>query len=416
MASKLTALRLRATPAPPRGSITLWDGRVTGFGARIYAPSGRHPEGARSFFLDYRIGGIERRFDIGMFPVWSVEAALAEARALRKRVDRGEDIATDKRTRLHAPTVADLIARYERDHLPSITPSEHADHRTMLGEIGKHLGPDRRVASVHHNDIRAMHRKITESGRPVRANRILATCSKAFALSLLPLPGEDLPWRDAAAGNPAKGIKKNPETPRDRFFSPAELAAIADALDAYPGQAAADCVKLIMLTGCRPHEAMRATWQQFSEEPGFWVRPATQTKQRKTAKTPLAPVALELIERRRKSADPADEWVFSARVDQPLATLEHVWKFVRKRARLGKTARTYDLRHSFASVGAGGGLSLQIIGKLLGHTQVRTTQRYAHLADSALQDAANRIGSVIAGATAGKSADVTPLRGAGKRR
>jgi len=247
-----------------------------------------------------------------------------------------------------------------------------------------------------------MHRKITESGRPVRANRILAACSKMFSLSLLPLPGEDSPWRDAAAGNPCKGIKKNRETPRDRFFSPAELAAIADALDAYPGKDSADCVRLIMATGCRPVEAMKARWEQFSAEPGFWIKPGADTKQRRPHKVPLAPPALELIERRRQSIDPADDWVFSARVGEPLKTLEHVWRFVRERAKLGKTARVYDLRHSFASVGAGGGLSLQIIGKLLGHTQVRTTQRYAHLADSALQDAANRIGSVIAGATAGK--------------
>jgi integrase len=240
-----------------------------------------------------------------------------------------------------------------------------------------------------------------------------------FSLSLVPLAGEDEAWRDAHMGNPCKGVARNREIAHEWFYSQAELAAIADALDQYPGKTAADCVRLIMMSGCRPGESMRARWEQFSSEPGFWVRPGAQTKQRRTHKAPLAPAAIELIKRRKLSADPDSPWVFPSdkRADEPIATLWHVWEFVRTRAGLGKTARIYDLRHTYASVGAGGGLSLPIIGRLLGHTQARTTQRYAHLSDSALADAADRIGTVIAGAAAGKAgAEVMPLRGAGKRK
>jgi integrase len=419
--SKLTAKLIQTTPAPATGSTTIWDKgdkAVSGFGVRVYAATKRNCGGVRSFFLNYRVNGVERRYRIGKFPIWSVEAAREEARELRKRVDRGEDPANQRRERREAPTVADLIARYERDHLPNIVEHERSDHRTMLGEIGRNLGLDRRVAAIHHGDITALHRRVTESGRPVRANRILGVCHKAFSLALVPLPGEDAPWRDAAAGNPCKGVTKNREHPRDRFYSPAELAAIADALDQYPGRTAADCVRLVMLTGCRPGEAMHARWEQFSSETGFWIKPSAATKQKRVHKAPLAPAAIELIERRRQSADPNSPWVFPSekRADEPIATLWHVWAFTRERAGLGRAARIYDLRHTFASIGAGGGQSLLIIGKLLGHSQSRTTQRYAHLADSALAEAANRIGTVIAGAATGKAADVTPLRGAEKRR
>ena len=233
----------------------------------------------------------------------------------------------------------------------------------------------------------------------MRANRILGVASKAFTLSLRPLAGEDKPWRNAAQGSPCKGVARNREEGRERFFSQAELAAIADALDAYPVQTPADCIRLIMLTGCRPNEALRATWQEFDEAPGFWSKPSAHTKQKKTHTVPLAPAALELIERRRQQSDEDNPWVFPGAVPgEPLAALWHVWHFVRDRAGLGKDAYVYTLRHSFASVGAGGGLSLPIIGRLLGHTQQRTTQRYAHLGDDPLREAAERIGAVISGA------------------
>src|SRR5262249_54896022 len=91
-----------------------------------------------------------------------------------------------------------------------------------------------------------------------------------------------------------------------------------------------------------------------------------------------------------------------------LAALWHVWHFVRDRVGLGADARLYDLRHTFASVGAGGGLSLLIIGRLLGHTQPRTTARYAHLADDPVREAAEKITTVITGA--GKKTSIIPLR------
>jgi integrase len=217
-----------------------------------------------------------------------------------------------------------------------------------------------------------------------------------FSISLVPRAGETLPWRNAALGNPCKGIRRNHEEGRERFFSQFELTAITDALAKYPG-VAANCARLIMLTGCRPAEGMKASWEEFDAEPGYWIKPSAHTKQRKPHRLPLNPPALELVNRLRKARK--GKWVFPG--DKPgehLAAMWHVWHFVRKETGLGADARLYDLRHTFASVGAGGGLSLPIIGRLLGHTQQRTTQRYAHLADDPLREATEKIGTVIAGA------------------
>jgi integrase len=198
---------------------------------------------------------------------------------------------------------------------------------------------------------------------------------------------------------------------KERFLSPAEIAAVIEGLDAYGRTSAADCIRLIMLTGCRPGEAMLATWEQFDAQPGFWIKPSTHTKQRKEHRLPLSAPALQLIANIRAARDelrPADFVFPGQRSGQPLRQLRTCWDAVCKHAGL-TDVRIYDLRHTFASVGAGGGLSLPLIGRLLGHTQARTTQRYAHLADDPLKEAADRIATVIT--AAGKGAKVTRLRG-----
>jgi integrase len=387
------------------GSEMWWDDdpKATGFGVRSY------PGGGKSFFIDYRLNSRQRRYTIGPYPRWSAEAARERAKELRRGINRGDDPAGNKRERRTAPTIQNLIDRYIADHLPkkSIAGKRVKDEKVMLAEIGDKLGKHTKVGDIHGGDIADMHRRITESGRPVRANRILAIASKMFSLALVPKAGETLPWRNAALGNPCKGIERNHEEGRERFFSQAELRAISDALARYRG-GAADCVRLIMLTGCRPIEAMKAEWSEFDIEPGYWIKPSAHVKQRKTHKLPLSPAAIELVDRLRKQRK--GKWLFPG--DKPgehLIALFHVWRFVRKETGLGKDAHVYSLRHSFASIGAGGGLSLPIIGRLLGHVQPKTTQRYAHLADDPLREAAEKITTVITGK--GKGAAIVPLRG-----
>jgi integrase len=315
---------------------------------------------------------------------------------------KGEDPALDKREARAAPTVADLAERYRVEHLPGKAAGSQANDLAMIvNEILPDLGK-RRVADVHHGDMAALHKKITASGRPVRANRVIACASKMFSLALTPMAGETEPWRDAMAGNPCRGVERSPEQGKERFFSPAELAAIGGALHEIGDTPGANCLRLLMLTGARPAEAMYATWTEFAD-PGLWVKPAASTKQRKLHRTPLSPAATELIERLRAQRHDGVERVFPF-TGRPRGEINRTWASVRARAGLEEGARPYDLRHSYASVAAGGGLSLWVLGKLLGHTVSRTTERYAHLSGDVLAEAAAKIGAAIAGA--GKTSDV----------
>jgi integrase len=331
MTKKLDDKAVRSAALPAAGATTLWDGgadKIKGFGVKVYA------SGSKSFFLNYWLDRRERRITIGAFPTWSTAAARERAKELRKQIDQGQDPAGDKRERREAPTIAELIERYKADHLPLKTAkgiNRRRDEERMLAVIETRLGRATKVRDVHSGDIEKMHRDITASGRPVRANRILTVCSTAFALALKIRAGENAPWRDAAMGNPCRGIARNQEIARERYYSEAELAAISDALATYNSNAA-DAVRLIMLTGCRPSEATHALWHEFDAEPGFWIKPATTVKQRKVHKLPLNPAAIELVERLRKQRRAGVPWVFPGRpASKPLASVFHAWEHVRKR-------------------------------------------------------------------------------------
>ena len=207
---------------------------------------------------------------------------------------------------------------------------------------------------------------------------------------------------------------------RERFYRTAELERIADALAKYPGIHTANMLRLVMLTGCRPGEAMKATWDQFDLKSGVWIKPSAHTKQRRRHRVPLAPAAIELLQKARGEVGEDCSYVFPGRKPrgakdrEPLQQYRDCWRFVVREANLGpdddgNPARPYDLRHSFATAGIGQGLPLYIVGKLLGHTQARTTQRYAHVDDDPLRQAVNRIGEHIAPKPTPNN--VEPIRG-----
>jgi integrase len=464
MPTKITEEVVKSAAIPAAGSTSIWDTDITGFGLRV------HAKGTRSFFYDYRLNGSGKRISIGKYPAWNAARARVRAKELRQLVDKGGDPAGEKRERREAPTMRDLAERFKSEREADGGRSRPKDEARMVAEILGILGEDTKVASVHYGDMQDLHRKIsngyhdgTEDRKPrkVRANRILACASVMFSMSLRPLAGEDKAWRTQVDGNPCRGLKRNDEEESGRQYSTAELDAIGTALAEYPGQTAADCVRLVMCTGARPGEAKTAAWDQFDREPGIWLKPSSSTKQRKPHRVPLSAPAMQLIDRlRRERANPAAH-VFPGRVDGHLDATQHVWRFVRERATvllwagsddervaglvlnlraalqreptskeclgaaqiagvelplalLGKTketvARLYDLRHSLARYAGGSGASLLIIGKLLGHSSQRTTERYAKfLADDALQAAANKATDQMFG-TPDDKGNVTTLR------
>ncbi len=393
MSQKLTDPIVRSLPFPATGNKITYDIDVKGFGCRVTA------KGARSFVLNYRTrSGLERRFTIGQFPDWKVAAARQEAADLKQRIDRGEDPLAEIKAERAAPTMLDLCLRFETEHLPRTRPATQRDYRAIIvNDILPSLR-NHKVANVTFSDVDALHRKITKRGASYRANRTVAVLSKMFSLAVR------WQWR---SDNPAKGIERNQEIKRHRYLSGDELGRLSIALSEHEDEAAANIIRLLLLTGARSAEVRGMRWDQLDLHAGVWTKPGSMTKQKTEHRVPLSAPAHQLLVALRDAADEDAEYVFPG----PGATGHRIamkadWAAVCKTARISD-ARMHDLRHTYASVLASAGLSLPVIGALLGHSQPATTARYSHLFDDPLRAATERAGAIMSGST---SAEVIALR------
>ena len=402
MAQHLTDKIAREIAPPASGNRIHYDADVKGFGLRITS------SGARAWVLNYRAKGIERRITIGSFPDWSAKAAREKAASLKRDIDDGADPMADRHAQRAAPTINDLADRFEAEHLTRRRATTARDYQSMLRLYIRPMLGKLKVADVRHADIEKLHRTISETA-PYRANRTVAVLSKMMSLAIK--------W-EMRADNPAKGIEKAPEEKRERYLTPAEIGRLGEALAAHRERASANAIRFLLLTGARRGETLAAKWSDIDLEAGIWTKPAATTKSKKMHRVPLSAPArtllAELAERAqaaRRRGDPA-EYVFEGIDGKPLTDLKKTWRTACEAAGI-EGVRVHDLRHSYASILASAGLSLPIIGQLLGHTQTATTARYAHLLDDPLRMATERAGAVISGAGT-EGAEVVEI-GRGKR-
>lgn len=392
MAQKLTDPVVKNLPCPTGGNRVEYDSEVKGFGCRVTAA------GARSFVLNYRTkAGRERRYTIGQFPTWKVAAARAEAAELKKRVDRGEDPLGDIAAVRLAPTVADLCRRFEGEHFPRLRPGTQADYKSL---IDRHILPalkNHKVADVSFSEVDALHRKITKDA-PYRANRAVAVMSKMFALAIH--------WK-YRSDNPTKAIERNQEVKRQRYLSGDELGRLSLVLAEHDDQEAANILRLLLLTGARRGEVLGMRWDQLDLNAGVWTKPGSMTKQKTEHRVPLsAPARLLLVELRATAEEDAAYVFPGPGVTGHRAVLKRDWAVICRAAGIAE-ARVHDLRHTYASVLASAGLSLPVIGALLGHSQPATTARYSHLFDDPLRAATERAAAIVTGKP---SAEIVSLR------
>jgi integrase len=391
----ITAKTIPSLTPPAKGNRRHPVANCPGLFLCITAVTEKKTSGSKSWQFRYvNAEGRERLYTIGPYPEVGLMVARDRWKELRREVALGGDPLGESQATRRAPTVGDLAARYlETVTVRKCDQSRYSNRTHMETVILPALGKHTKVEAVELADVDAMHHRLAE--HPIKANRMLALCSHMFNMA------EKWGWREGR--NPCRYVERFPEERRERFLSLSELGRLAETLDAWHNQTVADACRWLVLTGCRRNEALTMRWEDVDLERHVWTKPGHMTKTGKLHTVPLSPAALELLSKRERTGP----LVFEGR-GGGLCHLKNSWPEIRKAAGL-EGVRLHDLRHSFASLLASGGGSLPMIGALLGHSEVATTQRYSHLSNQPLQEAVDRVGEIFTSASR-EPAKVVKLR------
>ena len=361
--AKLTVRAVTASPADPERDRFLWDTELRGFGVRITRA------GQRSWVLQYSTdGGQRRRITLG--PVGSL--TLAQARRLAagqlRDVMAGLDPAAERKRRRQAPTLADLEERFLREHGSRRAAKTVEMYRSAFRELLAALGSHHPVESLRWEEVSRVHAGLAD--RPCLANRTLATISVALNLA------KRWGWFPRDLANPAEGHEPYPERRRGQVVTRDQLGAVGRALALEPEDASpAACLRLLILTGARPRELMRARWEDVAGD-GLVIRlPESKTGPRNVY---LGRPAAEILATWPRSSS---QWIFPGTAEgKPIYDLKPLWRRVQKRASLPDGLRIYDLvRHSFITRAAGIGIPLDERKILSGHAPSREAHfKYLH--------------------------------------
>ena len=415
MSGRITLQSVKAAK-PSSKRYVVWDATVKGFGLRV------SPEGRKTYVVKTRVAGRQVFISLGEHgsPL-TPDMARGEALQALSKARAGVNPAAAKRAERHGGlTVEDLCREYlasveaGRVLTKSGVPKAASTLLNDRGRIGRHIVPligPRKVCDISRQDVEKLRDDIRAgktaadertrkrgraivTGGPGAATRAVGLLGGIFAFALA---------RGYCDHNPVKGVQRFRDGKQERFLSPAELERLGKALIAAEAEGknsfAIAAIRLLVLTGCRKSELLNLKWSHVDQVYSCLRLPASKTGAKVV---PLGAAALALLDSLPRLA--GNPYVFpGAKAGGHLVGLPRFFEGIRGRADLGDV-RLHDLRHSFASAGAAGGLSLPLIGALLGHKDPKTTQRYAHLADDPVKAAADRISAIIEAAMGGAPA------------
>ncbi len=380
--SKLTKRTVDALD-PKAKDYFVWDAQIVGFGVRVM------PSGAKTYQAQYRKGGRTRRVSIGRHGKITVDEARKLAKEVMGLVAKGENPAEEISQHRRAPTVAALCERFFESHVKErCKPSTQGEYRRAIDIFIKPAMGSFKVVDVERKDVADLHHKFRH--KPYQANRTLGVLSKMFNLSEI--------WGLRPDGsNPCRHVPKYREVKRERYLSNAELQRLGQVLCDVEQEGRETpyiiaAFRLLILAGCRLGEIQTLKWAYITGD--RMELPDTKTGARRI---PLPAAARAVLSTLPRQAD--NPYVIVGKLPGKHATdFQHPWRRIRDRAGLANV-RIHDLRHTYASNAVSSGMPIQMVGRLLGHTQIQTTMRYAHLADDpvrrAAEENAERISSVL---------------------
>jgi integrase len=383
----------------------LWDRELKGLAVKVT------PTGRKVYLVQYRLGGRAgrcRRVTLGVHGVMTPDQARRAARQVLGDISSGVDVARERQERTRrehdAPTTAkaadEFLSVYVRTKLK---PRSAAEYERLLQSIIIPALGHRKIKDVAHADIDQLHHRLRST--PAQANRAIAVLSKLFSWAIR---RGQLPSRT----NPCRGLERYKERSRNRFLSEVELAGLGLALERGISSGrlspwAAAAIRLLLFTGARLNEILSLRWGYVDIDNGLVRLPDSKTGAKVIVLN--GPARAVLAEVPRRSDNP---YVIPGSKDgQHRVDLKKPWQLVCELAGL-TGVRLHDLRHTNAALGVASGLSLPLIGGLLGHKQAATTQRYAHLYDDPMREAAEKIGCMAVRAMGSTQPEVKSTSGA----
>ncbi len=383
--AKITAAFAAAPPPVPAGKLKVdfYCSDLPGLLMEVRA------SGQKTYYAVYRDArGVKRQLRVGRHGEVTLAQARKRVQEIRGGVALGADPAAERDQARQVPTFGEFAVRYmahAKSHKRSWKDDDGWLRNWLLPAFGK-----RALDAVTTRDISRLHSRVKEERSVVAANRVLSLVKHLFNLAVQ--------WGEVRL-NPVLGIKLFREVPRARFLDPGEVRRLVAALDQEPNRIIASYFLVLLLTGCRRSEAMRASWAEVDLDRRLWTVPAARSKSGRARHIPLSDAAVKVL--LTLPGPGQGPHVFPGRHHgKPLNNPTKCWAAACERAGL-EGVRIHDLRHSFASILAANGRSLVEIQHLLGHQSPMMTNRYAHLTNGALLDAANVAGVAVDNAIAG---------------
>ena len=348
---------------------TVWDSRVPFLGVRI------RPSGGRSYVILQEMGGRSRRVSLG--PVSTKNIAEVRWQCLARQTSAGSNKSPEPARAI--PLLRDFVAgEWKEAHFDRYKPSTRRSSRIVLASrILPTFGSkplDRITAAQVGHWFDAFSRTA-----PGGANRTLDLFRQIMNFAI-------------ACGyidqNPTRGVKRNRRPALTRFLSREEIGRLHKALDEDTGKDSrqqADIIRLLLLTGCRLSEIVHLRWSEVHDDTLALADSKTGPR-----KVPLNIQARRILERQPRDGS---QFVFPSPFDlsRPRCLRLALWYRVRREAGIDDV-RLHDLRHTHASHAVMNGVPVPVVSRLLGHTNVRMTLRYAHLGDREIEAAAERVG------------------------
>jgi len=350
------------------------DTMVQGFGCR------RQRSEAVTYFVQKRVKGKLVRITIGKHgSPWTPETARKEAGALITKIIAGTDPRIERKQKAQESRLfKDAADDFVKVYVPKLKPKTRRSYKDTIEQRLKPAFGKKRVAEITMKDVERQHSKWNE--HPRAANLALAILSRI------------LTWAGVGE-NPCAEVKRFREVKRERYLTSDEVKRLGMAIHTLQEKEGltvfgAAALRLLVLTGARTGEIIGLTWNMVDLERGLLILPDSKTGQKTIVLNSAAIEVLESIPRME-----GNKHVIVGHVEgQPLYDLKKQWVRVKKEANINDI-RVHDLRHSFASVAVGSGGSLPVLGKVLGHADSRTTERYAHLEESPVRELVETTGA-----------------------